>query len=128
MRKAEKQVEEEMALEKKADEESANLSPEEREKALMLSIKNKTAAFLCIQTQSDTSWGLLHNLMNCMNKLKLHVIDHRSWHPRGVHTTLVNEIYVKDDTPKVKGILSFDERILEIQEAIEKVINQPVRL
>jgi len=125
LKRAEAEIEEEIQLQKKADEEE-NLSPEEREKRLLQSIRNKTAAFLCVQTQSDSSWGLLHNLMNCMSQLGLSIIDHRSWHPRGVDTTLVNEVYVKDENPhQTNGSLDMDKRIEEIQQAIEKVINQP---
>ena len=59
-------------------------------------IRNKSAVFLCIQTQSESSWGLMHRLMGTLAKLGLEVIDHRAWSPRGVNTTLVNEIYAKD--------------------------------
>jgi hypothetical protein len=32
-------------------------------------IKKQTTVFLCIQTQSDSKWGLLHALMNVMAKV-----------------------------------------------------------
>lgn len=125
LKKVEAEMEEELK-QRQDDDMEANLSTEEREEKLLESIRNKTAAFLCVQTQSDSSWGLLHSLMNCMNRLGLSVIDHRSWHPRGVNTTLVNEVYVKDENPrKTGGMLDMDKRIEEIQEAIENVINQP---
>merc|ERR1712238_629640 len=58
-------------------------------------IRNKSEVFLVIQTQSESTWGLLMNIMNVMGTYNLDVIDHRSWSPRGINTTLVNEVYAK---------------------------------
>eukprot|EP00549_Striatella_unipunctata_P008414 CAMPEP_0118681660 /NCGR_PEP_ID=MMETSP0800-20121206/5062_1 /TAXON_ID=210618 ORGANISM="Striatella unipunctata, Strain CCMP2910" /NCGR_SAMPLE_ID=MMETSP0800 /ASSEMBLY_ACC=CAM_ASM_000638 /LENGTH=473 /DNA_ID=CAMNT_0006577981 /DNA_START=44 /DNA_END=1466 /DNA_ORIENTATION=- len=101
----------------------------ERERQLREGIQNDTTIFLVIQTQSESKWGLLHTMMSCMNMLGLDIIDHRSWHPRGVNTTLVNEIYCKD-VIKVSGdgtakAINLDERMLAIQTELENVIDQP---
>jgi hypothetical protein len=104
------------------------ISKEEREAKLAGEIRNQRAVFLCIQTQSEASWGLLHLMMATVAKLGLDIIDHRSWHPRGINTTLVNEIYCKDKI-SVKGRgqaqAVLEERMLEIKEALEKTIKQP---
>jgi len=91
---------------KKAAETVAQLATQKEEERAIVSggsrrslhdsLDKHTAKFFCLQTQSESSWGLLHAIMNCVFQLELEVIDHRSWHPRGVHTTLVNEMYVRD--------------------------------
>jgi len=90
-------------------------------------IRNKTAVFLCIQTQSAAAWGLMHRLMAQLGKLGLEVIDHRAWSPRGVTTTLINEIYVKDKIEIAKGDSKqkLAARIEEITGKLEETINQP---
>jgi len=65
------------------------------EEALKKSILEQTAIFACIQMHCQSRWGLLPNIMAEMKKNSLEVIDHRSWHARGMDSTLVNEIYVK---------------------------------
>lgn len=101
-----------------------NLNTEDK---LLSTIKNHTAVFLCIQTQSDSKWGILHSIMSCMNKQGLEIIDHRSWHPRGVNTTLVNEIYAKDVLKPVDGqsaAEALDERLAAIQEALVETLGR----
>ena len=59
---------------------------------------------------------------------RLDIIDHRSWHPRGINTTLVNEIYAKDKInvgAKGTGQKVLEERMAEITAALEKAIAQP---
>jgi hypothetical protein len=104
------------------------ISKEEREAKLAGEIRNQRAVFLCIQTQSEASWGLLHLMMATVAKLGLDIIDHRSWHPRGINTTLVNEIYCKDKIAITgRGLAQsvLEERMQEIKEALEKTIKQP---
>ncbi len=43
----------------------------ELEDSLVAGIKNKTTVFLCIQTQSDSKWGLLNSIMATMGKVRL---------------------------------------------------------
>jgi len=62
---------------------------------LVEGIKNKNEVFLVIQTQSESAWGLLIKIMNVMGRFDLDVIDHRAWSPRGINTTLVNEVYAR---------------------------------
>ena len=58
----------------------------------------------------------------------LEVIDHRAWSPRGINTTLVNEVYarahlnldVKEDPQE-----ALDALIDSVREAIETTIGQP---
>mmetsp|Transcript_9262 Transcript_9262/g.20862 ORF Transcript_9262/g.20862 Transcript_9262/m.20862 type:complete len:818 (-) Transcript_9262:112-2565(-) len=102
-------------------------SPVEREDALVAEIRNQTAVFLCIQTQSEAKWGLMHNLMAQLAKSGLEVIDHRAWHPRGIDSTLVNEIYAKDILKRTEDKATnelLDVRMEEIRVALEGVINQ----
>lgn len=90
---------------------------------------NKSTVFLCIQTQSDSQWGLLYRIMNTMGKLKLEIIDHRTWNPRGINTTVVNEIYAKDSIrtseTEEESELSLQDRLLEVQKILLETINQP---
>ena len=127
-KKAEEEVKQvvEGEMKRKHDLESIVEAPG-RDEVLEEGIRNKTAVFLCIQTQSQASWGLMHRLMANMAKLGLEVIDHRAWSPRGVKTTLVNEIYVKDTIRVSKGDakVTLDKRIEEICNALVETINQP---
>ena len=41
-----------------------------KEEELVAGIKNNTTVFLCIQTQSDSKWGLLLNIMGCMAQVR----------------------------------------------------------
>ena len=125
---------------KKAEERVAKAAKEEfqdedaslrgdKEQQLREGIKNDTTVFLCIQTQSESTWGLLTKLMSTMQRLGVEVIDHRSWHPRGIDTTLVNEVFVKDNLRGAKvredgQIRTLDDRVEEIQQALQKTINQ----
>lgn len=87
----------------------------------------ETTVFLCIQTQSDSAWGLLPRIITCINKMHLEIIDHRSWNPRGVHTTLINEVYVKDSMsldPSIDADEALDARLEEVQSTLINVINQ----
>jgi len=96
----------------------------QRNETLVSDIKNKTVIFLCIQTQSQSRWGLLPDIMAKTKKLRLEIIDHRSWHPRGVHTTLVNEIYAKArlDVSGNGANQKFEEKRAEVQLGIEEAI------
>jgi len=101
----------------------ASLMDEELEKH----IRNRTVVFLCIQTQSFSRWGLLTDIMQELKTLELDTIDHRSWHPRGINTTLVNEIYCKNNLDITEGDIQelLENRIKEIQQRLEDTINQP---
>lgn len=98
-----------------------------RQDTLVGEIRSQRAVFFCIQTQSQSKWGLLHQMMASIGKLGLDIIDHRSWHPRGITTTLVNEIYCKDNIGIEKGKSQevLEARINEIQEKLAETINQP---
>lgn len=95
---------------------------------LLDGINNNTTVFLCVQTQSDAGWGLLPKLMGATARLNLEVIDHRSWNPRGVNTTLMNEIYAKDviQHSEIDGVdVALDNRLKEIQTTVLEVFKQP---
>ena len=74
---------------------STSLSIKNGDEALVDGIKNRTEVFLVIQTQSESRWGLLIKLMSVLGNKGLDVIDHRAWSPRGINTTLVNEVYAR---------------------------------
>lgn len=100
---------------------------------LVEAIKQHSTFFLCIQTQSESSWGLMHKILSRMQDLGLEIIDHRSWHPRGINTTLVNEIYCKGNIDP-ESLANGDETSV-MEEKMEKVkaglleaIKQPVRI
>eukprot|EP00541_Cyclophora_tenuis_P019151 CAMPEP_0116572062 /NCGR_PEP_ID=MMETSP0397-20121206/17958_1 /TAXON_ID=216820 /ORGANISM="Cyclophora tenuis, Strain ECT3854" /LENGTH=331 /DNA_ID=CAMNT_0004100331 /DNA_START=483 /DNA_END=1478 /DNA_ORIENTATION=- len=86
-------------------------------------IMDNTALFMCIQTQSKAAWGLMMNIMSALRDHDLEIIDHRSWHPRGIATTLVNEVYVRDRKNLEEEALQ--SRMDEVKAALEKTINQP---
>ena len=112
------------------DDDDAEMSNTQRENKLMDDIYRRRVVFLCIQTQSDTAWGLMPRIMQKLSALKLDIIDHRSWHPRGIDATLVNEIYVQDELKiEEKGGAQelLKQRIDEIREALKAAIGQPER-
>ena len=110
------------------DIEESGMTKAEHEAQLAQDIRRQRAVFLCIQTQSESAWGLMPRIMAKLSQLKLDIIDHRSWHPRGIDTTLVNEIYVKDILKLEKKGEAQDilkKRIDEVREALMAAIAQP---
>jgi hypothetical protein len=107
------------------------LSPEEQEKLLRENIKANKVVFLCIQIQCASTWGLIPKIISTLTALKVEIIDNRSWHPRGVDSTLMTEIFVQDDcflrmTEDAEGqAKSVEDRIAEVNEAMTKAIRQP---
>ncbi|CAJ1966557.1 unnamed protein product [Cylindrotheca closterium] len=90
--------------------------------------------FLCIQTQCESKWGLLNAIMGTMAKKNLDVIDHRAWSPRGIHTTLVNEVYArtkvspeyKDGEDPTAAIEHATEVLMkDVDAALSRAIGQP---
>lgn len=58
------------------------------------------------------------------------MIDNRSWHPRGVDSTLMTEIFVEDDcflncTDEEANCKTIDDRIEEVNAAMTAAIRQP---
>ena len=91
-------------------------------------VRIKNQVFLVIQTQSESSWGLLTKIMNVMGNRGLDVIDHRAWSPRGINTTLVNEVYVRcsiDISSNESPEQALDKLIEEITKSIKFEIDQP---
>ncbi|KAL7533649.1 hypothetical protein ACHAXR_005367 [Thalassiosira sp. AJA248-18] len=113
-----------------AAEDALNLTPEEQEKRLRENIEANKIVFLCIQIQCASTWGLIPKIISTLSSLKLEVIDNRSWHPRGVDSTLMTEIFVQDDCflgkvdEEAQG-KTIDERIEEVHELMDKAIRQP---
>lgn len=111
---------------------------------LIESIRNKSEVFLVIQTQSESSWGLLMKIMNVVGSVGLDVIDHRAWSPRGINTTLVNEVYAKcplvcnehesparalnvligDITMKLQGVIDQENSKVKVQRWFPGVIKE----
>lgn len=121
-------AEEEMKKNHELEAETAtSASSENREETLAGEIRSQRAVFFCIQTQCESKWGLLNAMMASIGRMGLDIIDHRSWHPRGISTTLVNEIYCKDkiSVEKGKSQEALEARIDEIQKKLEQTINQP---
>mmetsp|Transcript_29294 Transcript_29294/g.49924 ORF Transcript_29294/g.49924 Transcript_29294/m.49924 type:complete len:806 (+) Transcript_29294:129-2546(+) len=107
---------------------SEDLSPQELEATLREQIRANKIVFLCIQIQCSSTWGLIPKIISTLSKLKVEVIDNRSWHPRGVDTTLMTEIFVEDDyflSASEEETLTIEERIAQVSEAMTKAIRQP---
>lgn len=99
--------------------------------SLQEQIRANKIVFLCIQIQCSSTWGLIPKIISTLSKLKVEVIDNRSWHPRGVDTTLMTEIFVEDDyflSASEEETLTIEERIAQVSEAMTKAIRQPVSL
>lgn len=97
------------------------------DEALIEGIKKETQVFLVIQTQSDSSWGLLIKIMSVLGEKGLDVIDHRAWSPRGINTTLVNEVYARSPVRIESNQTqqeALDTLIQDITNAISDIINQ----
>lgn len=97
---------------------------------LVAVIKKNLMFFLCIQTQSKLSWGLIHKMMNGIQHLGLEVINHHLWHPRGINKLLVNKIYCTDSyvlmNSNKMGVM--ETKMEEIKTKLMEAINQPVQL
>lgn len=137
---------------KKGEEDVARLAEEvlmnvnHGEDDLVESIRNKSEVFLVIQTQSESSWGLLMRIMDVIGAANLDVIDHRAWSPRGINTTLVNEVYAKcplvcnehesparalnvligDITMKLQGVIDQENSKVKVQRWFPGVIKEVV--
>eukprot|EP00804_Cyclotella_cryptica_P028486 CCRYP_014781-RA/>CCRYP_014781-RA protein AED:0.02 eAED:0.02 QI:317/1/1/1/1/1/3/2257/834 len=105
------------------------LSPQEQEKRLRERIEANKIVFLCIQIQCASKWGLIPKIISTLTSLGLEVIDNRSWHPRGVDSTLMTEIFVEDDFflryGDEEGNKTIDQRIAEVSESMTAAIRQP---
>lgn len=114
-----------------AEEAKLHLTPEEQEEKLRERIQADKIIFLCIQIQCGSTWGLIPKMISTLTSLKLEVIDNRSWHPRGVDSTLMTEIFVQDDcflnlgVTGVESSLTIDERIEQVGEKMSTAIRQP---
>lgn len=80
-KKAEKELEDlanqEMERNHNLDDDSESIARPNRSEHLHGAIRNQTAVFLCIQTQSEGKWGLMNIIMGKLSKLGLDIIDHR---------------------------------------------------
>lgn len=130
---AEKMVEEAEDLERQRAntiDDALTLTPEEQEKRLREHIEANKIIFLCIQIQCASTWGLIPKIISRLTSLNLEVIDNRSWHPRGVDSTLMTEIFVQDDCFLSMSDLeaqskTIDDRIEEVNESMTIAIRQP---
>jgi len=112
----------------KPTEAGSSIADSEREAQLVGEIQSETTVFLCIQTQSMARWGLLTQMMQTLTKKGLDIIDHRCWNPRGIHTTLVTEVYARDrintESDKKDVNEALNERMEEIRQALVERIGQ----
>ena len=116
-----------LAEEEEQREHSVILNVESGDDDLLAGIKNQTEVFLVIQTQSESTWGLLIKIMGVLGSKGLDVIDHRAWSPRGINTTLVNEVYARSqiqlsDSQTLEDAV--DVLIENITQAIKDAIDQ----
>jgi len=119
--KSQDKVQEAIQIEYNRQETLEHLTEEEREQQLKEGIVGNTALFVCIQIQCRSKWGILTTILNTCQKLGLEIIDNRSWHPRGVDTTMVNEIYASNTTG---GEGPIEDRIAHIQDQFYEAIGQ----
>jgi Sodium/hydrogen exchanger family len=106
----------------------ADLTLPQGDENLIDSIRNQTDIFLVIQTRCESKWGILMKMMDIMTQKHLDVIDHRSWCPRGINTTLVSEVYARSKLTVKSGETSqmgLDGLIEDIANTLEDAINQP---
>lgn len=126
----------EEAVEEAAKEEDKRRRESERpnDEDIVDGILQGSTIFLCIQTQSESSWGLLNAIMGTMAKKDLDVIDHRAWSPRGTNTTLVNEVYARtvlstnhmDEEDPMAAMEQATKKLMEgVEQALSDAINQP---
>ena len=116
-----------LAEEEEQREHSVILNVDSGDDDLLAGIKNQTEVFLVIQTQSESTWGLLIKIMGVLGSKGLDVIDHRAWSPRGINTTLVNEVYARSqiqlsDSQTLEDAV--DVLIENITQAIKDAIDQ----
>ena len=91
-------------------------------------IENQTEVFLVVQTQSESTWGLLIKIMGVLGNKGLEVIDHRVWSPRGINKMLVNEVYVRSPiqvSASQTAQEALDALTEDITKAIKDIIDQP---
>jgi len=61
----------------------------------------KMPLYLAIQTRTPNQWGLQETIHSAVKRAGLIVIDHRSWHPRGLDAIVMTELYVEDPALRV---------------------------
>jgi len=126
-KKGEEAVAQAAEQEEQRDHSMVVLDAKSGDEELVDGIRNKTEVFLVIQTQSDASWGLLIKIMGKLGNKGLDVIDHRAWSPRGINTTLVNEVYARSPISVKAGQTpqeALDVLTEDITNAIKDVIDQ----
>jgi hypothetical protein len=64
-------------------------------------LDGKTPLYLAIQTRTPNQWGLQETIHSAVGRAGLIVIDHRSWHPRGLDAIVMTELYVEDPAMRV---------------------------
>jgi Sodium/hydrogen exchanger family len=65
----------------------------------------KIPLYLAIQVRTPNQWGLQETIQSAVKRANLVIIDHRSWHPRGVDALVMTELYVEDSNfrlPRIK--------------------------
>lgn len=113
------------AEEEEQRDQSKALTLKNGDEDLVDGIKNQREVFLVIQTQSESTWGLLIKIMGVMGSKGLDVIDHRAWSPRGINTTLVNEIYARSPI-HVSASATLQDALDSLVEDITKTIQDAI--
>eukprot|EP00567_Pseudictyota_dubia_P018452 CAMPEP_0197431994 /NCGR_PEP_ID=MMETSP1175-20131217/138_1 /TAXON_ID=1003142 /ORGANISM="Triceratium dubium, Strain CCMP147" /LENGTH=859 /DNA_ID=CAMNT_0042959977 /DNA_START=122 /DNA_END=2701 /DNA_ORIENTATION=- len=119
----------EMEMTRRHDIESGDLTEEEKEEMLREGILAETTFFMCVQAHCQSKWGLLTKIITALSREHLEVIDHRSWHPRGVDTTMVNEIFVQAHMGQLaEGQTNLEyikEKMGQVEQILLDIIDQP---
>jgi len=110
------------AAEEEEQREQSTLEITKGDDDLVDGIKNQTEIFLVIQTQSESTWGLLIKIMGVLGSKGLDVIDHRAWSPRGINTTLVNEVYARSPI-----CISEDQTLQEALDVLVEDITKTIK-
>lgn len=64
----------------------------------------KIPLYLAIQVRTPNQWGLQETIQSAVKRADLIVIDHRSWHPRGIDALVMTELYVEDSNLRLPPI------------------------
>lgn len=61
----------------------------------------KMPLYLAIQARTPNQWGLQETIHSALKREGIIIIDHRSWHPRGLDAIVMTELYVEDPELRV---------------------------
>ena len=82
----------------------------------------KIPLYLAIQVRTPNQWGLQETIQSALKRAGLVVIDHRSWHPRGMDADVMTELYVEDTELRVpkKKMTEISQSFLDVEGTIRE--------